>query len=429
MNQKILPLLLMLLTLTAVSCDDDFNSSVKLVGVEFIPLYPENVKADQLTGATLTFRNISSGSITEFVYQSDNKYELLPGIYDVEFKAESTNESGNQLTIRGIKRSCQILASGSLIRMELYCNRANDDLIIVEIFFTGTLQNSGNQYNGDDYVKLYNNTDHVIYADGITLFESKFLTTQNYGFTPDIMEEAVTVDALYTIPGSGTDHPVMPGEYVLLADVAIDHRHANPNSFSLAHADWEWYDISTKPGNLDIDNPDVPNLDKLYCYTQSFWILHNRGFKAYGIARIPVDREEYLTSYRYDYDYEIVSNVGTFPMSQSALKLPNEWVADVVNCSVKSEWQWNVTSPKLDSGWAWCGTIDKDKTRYFHAVRRKLLYLTPDGRAVFRDTDNSSEDFNSHVTPSEIELQHTVTGLGEGSATKITYDGVTEITD
>ena len=427
MNRTIVQFLLSIFTLLTVSCDDDFNSSADSVGVECVTCLPDGISAAQLTESIVTFKNLSSGTVTEFRYNPGDKYFVLPGIYDVEFKAETVNSAGNQLSVRGIRRSCQILSTGVIVRLDLYCNRSNDDLIIVEIFFTGTLQNSGNQYNGDDYVKLYNNTDHVIYADGITLFESKFLTTQNYGFTPDIMDVAVTVDALYTIPGSGKEHPVMPGEYVILADVAIDHRQANPNSFSLTHADWEWYDVSTKPNNLDIDNPDVPNLDKLYCYTQSFWILHNRGFKAYGIARIPVDRDEYLNSYRYDYDYEIVSNAGTFPMSQSALKLPNEWVADVVNCSVKSEWQWNVTSPKLDSGWAWCGTIDKDKTRFFHAVRRKLLYVTPEGRAVFRDTDNSTEDFNSHVTPSEIELQHTVTGLGEGNATRITYDGVTEI--
>ena len=78
-------------------------------------------------------------------------------------------------------------------------------------------------------------------------------------------------------------------------------------------------------------------------------------------------------------------------------------------------------------GWAYCGTIDKDKTRYFHAVRRKLLYLREDGTPVFKDTNNSSVDFNSHVTPSEIELQHTITGLGQESSKIVTYDGITPI--
>ena len=133
----------------------------------------------------------------------------------------------------------------------------SNDLIIAEIFFAGTLRPSGNQYYGDDYVKLYNNTNHVIYADGLTLFETKFTTTEKYDYTPNIMNEAVTVHALYTIPGSGTEHPVQPGEYMLLADTGIDHRQANSNSFDLSHADFEWYDLSTSPSSMDIDSPTV----------------------------------------------------------------------------------------------------------------------------------------------------------------------------
>ena len=230
----------------------------------------------------------------------------------------------------------------------------SNDLIIAEIFFTGTLQSSGNNYYGDDYVKLYNNTDHVVYADGITFFESKFLTTEKFDYTPDIMSQAMTVHALYTIPGSGQEHPVQPGEYILLADTGIDHRTLNPKSFDLSHADFEWYDISSSPSNVDIDAPEVTNLDKWYCYTKSFFMLHNRGFRAYGIARIPVDKDTYLRDYLYTYEYDMVLESGTFPMSQDAYRLPNEWIVDVVNCSVPTNRVWNVCDPSLDKGWTYC---------------------------------------------------------------------------
>lgn len=422
-----------LLLLTAlpwflVSCDDDFKESVSYP-VEIILSFPSDIQESDVREGSITFKNLSSGLSSEYRYPSGKGISVLTGLYDVEYAATVVSNEGTILTLRGVARSVQIVSSGTLIRIEAYCNLEADDLIISEVFFAGTLQNSGNQYIGDDYVKLYNNTDHVVYADGITLFESKFLTTQKLSFTPDIMNEAVTVQALYTIPGNGQEHPVDPGEYILLADIGIDHRTINPNSFSLEHADWEWYDVSTIPSNVDIDSPTVPNLDKWYCYTQSIWMLHNRGFKAYGIARIPIDREDYLKNYWYSYDYELVTNAGTFPMSQSAYKIPNEWIIDVVNCSVEAEWQWNVTSPKLDMGWTYCGTIDKDKTRYFHAVRRKLLYLREDGTPVFKDTNNSTLDFNSHTTPSEIERQHTVTGLTGETAKIITYDGITPIAD
>lgn len=409
------------------ACDDSFSDSITAYSVDITLVLPEDVDEVLLSDATVMFTNLSSGNVSQFRYPLATDVTLLPGIYDVEFHALYPLAGGGESPVRGVTRSVQIASNHTLITLKAFRNIEADDLIISEIFFTGTLQSSGNQYYGDDYVKLYNNTNHVVYADGITLFESKFITTQKLKYEPDIMDEAVTVHALYTIPGSGKDHPVQPGEYILLADVGIDHRTVNPNSFSLLHADWEWYDVSTSPSNMDIDSPEVPNLDKWYCYTLSFWMLHNRGLKAYGIARIPIFKEEFLRDYWYTYNYDIITNVGTFPVSQSAYRLPNEWVVDVVNCSVAAAWQWNVTSPQLDMGWAHCGTIDYDKTRYFHAVRRKLLYVTEEGRAVFQDTNNSTADFNSNVTPSEIEIQHTITGLGEDNSTEITYDGITPI--
>ncbi len=89
--------------------------------------------------------------------------------------------------------------------------------------------------------------------------------------------------------------------------------------------------------------------------------------------------------------------------------------------------EWTVCSPLLDMGWTNCGTIDHDKTRYFHSVRRKLLFLDENGRPVFKDTNNSSEDFNPMCIPSEIELQGTIIDLMGNRATMKTYDGVTPI--
>lgn len=411
----------------AISCDDSLGAidQGSLSKVEITIESDEDINPEELENASYSFNNISSGTTSKFSPGED--IWLLPGLYDISFSAQKTLPNGVISEVRATKQSVVINGELTSVTMTAYNNIPTDDFIISEVFFTGTLQASGNQYYGDDYVKIYNNTDHVLYADGITLFESKFTTTQKFDYTPDIMGEAMTVQALYTIPGDGTEHPVMPGEYVLLADTGIDHRVINPNSFDLSDADWEWYDVSTKPNNLDIDSPTVPNLDKWYCYTLSFWILHNRGFKAYGIARIPIDKDEYLSDYWYTYDYTMVLEAGTFPMSQSAYRLPNEWIVDVVNCSVEASRVWNVSDPSLDMGWTHCGTIDHDKTRYFHAVRRKLLYINEQGNPVFQDTNNSSEDFNPYVTPSEIELQGTAVNSQGDLCTTLTYDGVTPI--
>jgi hypothetical protein len=104
--------------------------------------------------------------------------------------------------------------------------------------------------------------------------------------------------------------------------------------------------------------------------------------------------------------------------------VPNEWVLDVVNVSPQDNYAWNVTSPALDCGWSYVAFNSSDKTRFFKGMRRKMLYLNEAGNPVFKDTNNSTEDFNPRVTPSEIELQGTATDASGTLCTTRTYDGV-----
>lgn len=408
----------------ALACDDTVAGIDRYEASMSIEM-PDGLENAKVVTESIRFKNVSNGRTT--TYDSRQGIDLIEGLYDVSYDADAERLDGKIVHLKAFRQSIQINASQRTVSLKAFETLTGDDFLISEIFFTGTLRSSGNQYNGDQYIKIYNNTDHVLYADGLTLFESKFVTTQKFDYTPDIMSEAMTVHALYTIPGNGTDHPVAPGEEMLICDTGIDHRVANPNSFDLSNADFEWYDISSKPSHTDIDSPSTPNLDKWYCYTLSFFILHNRGFRAVGIARIPIEKESYLKDYWYTYDYVMNIPAGTFPMSQSAYRLPNKWIVDVVNCSVQSEFTWLVTDSSLDSGWTFCGTTDSDKTRYFHSVRRKMLYLNSDGNPYLKDTNNSAEDFNPYCTPSEIERQGTAIDANGTKASTRTYDGVTPI--
>lgn len=197
----------------------------------------------------------------------------------------------------------------------------------------------------------------MLYADGLAFVESKFRSTQSYKFSPDLKNQAMTVHAVYVIPGSGTDHPVLPGQSLTICDTPIDHRVSNENSFNLSDADFEWYDESTVPSQTDIDNPEVPNMDKWYCDTKSIFILHNQGFTSFALARIPVSKQEFLTDYYYTYNYTLYLPSGTFPMSGDGFKIPNQWIADGVNCSVESDRKWNVLPAAIDAGWTWCGRM------------------------------------------------------------------------
>lgn len=411
----------------ATGCTDDIRSADPVaVRVELDPGQTDAVPVT--TGARVEFYNVSSGAVTA-VEAAGSSIEamIMPGFYNVSYTADTELHDGLKGRVSGQVQGVAVISDGTIVRIPTFTSTVTDDLIVSELYFTGSLQSSSDNYNGDQYIKLYNNTDHVVYADGLTIFESSFLTVEKYVYTPDIIAEAMTVDALYTIPGSGTDVPVLPGQELLLSDCAIDHRAINPNSIDLSHSDFEWYDVSSTPYYTDIDNPQVPNLDKWYCYTFSVWYLHNRGFKAYGIARIPVAKEEYLNDYYYDYEYDNVTAAGTFPMTKRGYRLDNEWIVDLVTCSIPAKYAWNVSTPSLDMGWTYCGEIDGDKNRYFRAVRRAVETVTPDGRVILRDTNNSTADFNPFVVPSEVERQHAAIDSKGTPCTTLTYDGIMPI--
>lgn len=409
-------------SVSLTSCSDD-DKPTPVYPVTLSIQLPQEISGAQILGEEYTFRNISNLRVSTFT--SAAEIEIVPGLYDITYTAKVRLPNGVESTMRAQAQGVQINAGDNNIPLTAYNTIESDDLIIAEIFCPGTTNVTGKQ-NRDQYIKLYNNTDHVIYADGISMFESDFSTLAKYDYTPDIMGEAVVVRAVYTVPGDGTKFPVKPGEYFLMADRANDHRKIDANSFDLSHADCEWYDESSVASQQDTDNPDVPNMDKVYSYTKSIYILDQRQ-RAIGIARLGDAADNFLTDNIYNATYEVVipSTGAVHTMTKDAYFIPNTSVIDVVNISTKDNYQWNVTSPALDCGYTWFSSNSSDKTSYFHSVRRKMLYLNDDGNPVLKDTNNSSDDFNARVTPSEIELQGAATDAAGTPATTRTYDGVT----
>lgn len=402
------------------SCSDN-DTPVVYYPVNVSVNLPEEIASATILDEEYQFRNVSTNEVKTFT--SASEIELTEGLYDVTYTAHVRMENGVETTMRAMAQGVTITSGDNEINLTAYNTIEADDLIIAEVFNTGTTNATGGQ-NRDSYVKLYNNTDKVIYADGLSLFESDFSTMQKYDYDPDVMPTHVVVRTLFTVPGDGTRFPVQPGEYFLMVDRANP---ASENSFDLTHADVEWYDVSQVASQQDTDNPDVPNMDKVYSYSRSITIL-DQSQRAFGIARLGVPADEFLENYAYTATYELVTAAGSFSMTKKdCYMIPNEWVVDVVNMSPRDNYAWNVTSPAIDCGWSFVAQNSSDKTRFFKSVRRKMLYVNEAGNPVLKDTNNSTEDFNARVTPSEIELQGTAIDADGTLCTTRTYDGVTPV--
>lgn len=281
----------------------------------------------------------------------------------------------------------------------------NGEFVIEEIYFTGTaLPETGrpDKYQGDQYIKIRNNTDEDLYADGMLLILQSSVLSNMEGEIPaavDFREEYCAGKAFYAIPGSGRDVPVKAGESLIIVNNAQNHLESNPDSWDATTADFEWYDESSNANFLDTDNPAVPNLDKWYAQTLTVHSLHNRGAYGIAIAMPPAGTtgEQFLQDHPIGdgYYYIFHSPNGSDERPIKGYFVPNEWVLDAVNTGGRNTFGMAPWGTSLDAGYTWCGTEDSDPDRFNKSVIRKT---GADGKLV--DTNNSSNDFTPNTTPS-----------------------------
>ena len=378
-----------------IACTDD--DKVKITEFTLTLTEPEDLNVTSISDLHVTFKNVNTGKqTTNTMTGTTGKITLNEGLYNITVEGKMNyivDEKTVEGQVKGYKESVNLVGTTSADNIKLLLFNSKADFVIEEVYFAGSTTPEGKQYLADQYIKIYNNSDSVLYADGLVILESAFKTSQKYDYTPDVMSQAMVVQSVYAIPGNGKDYPIQPGESLLICDKAIDHREANSNSFDLSNADFEWYDDSDK--NPDIDNPQVTNLDKIYSSSLTTWSLHNQGLCAYAIARLQVNKETFLKDYRYHADYIFIN-----PMTIDRYQVPNAWIIDAVNISNKAQYAWNVVDASLDMGFTYCGEVASDKNRYNKSVRRKVLSTTPDGRKILKDTNNSTEDFEAKATPS-----------------------------
>lgn len=365
---------------------------------------PLNIKDATLTEGTAVLTNIRTReqyNIESFT-PSDKGFiadiSLPEGNYNIAVKGTISYQLNKQSIEANVKANRENVAIGEVeqnttteIALNVYS--AQEGFVISEIFFTGTTTPDGFMYTDDQYIKIGNNSDTTMYADGIAFIESFFTSDDKHDYQPNIMDEAMTIVAIYVVPGTGRDVPVQPGEELLIALTAIDHRPINPNSFDLSKADFEIYDKCSHPEG-DQDNPKVSNLVNWYANFEGTFVMHTRGVKSYALARPMVDMKTYMTKFRYKFGYIFRQGDFVVPMDEREYFMPNAWIVDAVNLAVPTVHEWNLVSPTLDKGFTYCGHVDFDETRYNKSVIRKK-----EGRKWI-DTNNSTEDFLPNAVPS-----------------------------
>jgi len=353
--------------------------------------------ADAVTpdGLTVELINTINGNTITFLTDAEGIgiKTVEEGVYSVNISGEKTYDAAigdttfsQTINLAGTSENNTVVGSEYTIEADLYISISSSGWVFKELAFTGSKTPAGTTYLKDQYFEIYNNTDQVLYADGISIGESDHLTSNDVNPWQSIIDEAYVTQVIYTIPGTGNTYPVQPGTSIVIANVGIDHTTANVNSINLSNADFEWYDNNA----LDVDVPEITNLTKYYSSSATVWIPHSRGYKSYVIFRQTGTMEDFMAA-------NLVTRTSASGTEISRYKIPNTNILDAVELGTPSAFASKSMSPALDASFINCG--DGDDARYGKCVRRKIKSTTDGGRVIYLDTNNSATDFLSTVDP------------------------------
>ncbi|MBN2008945.1 DUF4876 domain-containing protein [candidate division KSB1 bacterium] len=184
------------------------------------------------------------------------------------------------------------LQAGQQVVNTLVVRMNTAGLKINEVYFCGC----GTRYFYDQFIELYNGSADTIYLDNSIIFvctakDFSGLDSDNDGDLDYSWIDSATGDERKCITyvtklfGNGTEYPVLPGEYRVVAADAIDHTKNETESFDLSNADFEFTNINFPNDEMNDLVPDYENIllgDCGYVSNLDFMLSLATGFV--GIA-------------------------------------------------------------------------------------------------------------------------------------------------
>lgn len=422
------------------SCRKDFGEKSGSISVNVSVVFEGGY--GKVANAEVKLTSKRSGRI--FIVNTDANgvahYEnLISGDYDVEAHSELTGEEYKNLT--SVATTADKVFFNGYITSQSLKEKHNEitvniidgipgDWLIKQVYYGGSDQWDGANFR-DQFIEFYNNTDSLMYADSLyfaqvfgensarpTLTDPWYLPSGQLDWRlstgmANANTDYVYAYHLYMVPGTGRQYPVNPGESIVIAQNALNHKapyvnnegHVqtvnNPSlTIDLSNADFEAYlldyrrenDPSATPYRFDIDNPLVPNI-KVLLSTHDDMILDNLGRDAYIIFKAS---DEYVKDLMANHHYPSPKATQNNSNKNRFIQIPTKIVIDGVELA-----QTNPSSraPKrlpatLDGGFTY---LPKGYYRSQSVIRKTVR--TVNGRKVLMDTNNSSNDFQAIDRP------------------------------
>lgn len=306
------------------------------------------------------------------------------------------------------------------------------DLQILEVFYAGSkyTRTIGKKtyeslYEDDQFIKIYNPTDEVKYLDGMllatgTIDPQEKIDIKNQEKGKEYHLTSYLVGSMIQFPGSGKEHAVKPGEAVIIAKKAINHKKDFEDMMKEDGEDLSAYDYKSL---IDLSGAaytwsEAPEGSKAVYLPTIFkaggikkaenaaeaWEEGNTfeidGTMSLALIRPKTSIEEIKKTYLAEAAkptkeqskstfFQLVEYLGTMHNNEViSLKIPNDQVIDAVVVCPMGDRKMQVLSQELDKGSHGVAQKGDDKEKNAgKAIVRKWNGKT------YEDQNNSTSDF------------------------------------
>ncbi len=387
--------LCLLMGLFLINCKENVTPSY-LITVKVN--YPDGFTVtDFPVDAVVTATNTNNTRTTTISVTSDGYaiFELVEGNYNFTTSFVANDNDGEEYIFNGIISNYSLI-SESEVTMDLILVDNTGGFIFKEIYYAGSVTDEDKGYYSDQFFEIYNNSGDTLFADGLCIALHESTSTSSLTAWVDdngeLLERIPLTFQTWIVPGNGMEHPILPGESFIIAQDGIDHQTdeiGNPNSpVNLSNADWETY---VESSGKDLDASAVPNLTLVYTTITTIydWTASSLG-PATVLFRLPDnDWVDYVSD---------ASNFMTKPGSSRSteyMMIDRSFVVDAVECAkFDAEEVYKRLPAELDAGYTYIEAGNKSSL----SVRRKAKMIIGN-RVIYKDTNNSSEDFLHDLTP------------------------------
>ena len=382
----------------------DFNDTTQPVSTTVQLVRPEGfLSSADMSGFTVTiqsdeevFKGVSDAS-GQVVFQ-----DLAPGVYDISTSAHLNSEQYKKYTGEDVDPREEYVVTGTLNQqamstntsLQLPMSMSRKVSLIISKIYSSTSKISGGSYRIGTYIEIYNNSDEAVDAAGlyIGLLESEStIAYQQYPEDQAITPDSIYLKQLFRIPASS---PVMvaPGSSLLIVNSATDHSSQNQYERDLRGADFEAKDATGKIPN----NPAVPALELIYTAYKS---VSNMNLLAGGPCaivnfRTAEDVSQWPTVYAYG---KTKGNM--------FLRMHIMHVLDGIDfIKFKAQTGPDINTKRLPTSLDAAYTnVSTASGNIGERLFRQTLSVTPEGRKILMDTNNSLNDFicNDNINPRE----------------------------